>query len=88
MALGWRRDVHDVRPGLGQHRVEVAVPALDAEPTRELLELAVLQRLPYAEVGDILQIPVGTVKSRVFYALRRMRDRVAGFDPPADGDSE
>ncbi|RMH03776.1 MAG: RNA polymerase sigma factor [Planctomycetota bacterium] len=42
--------------------------------TRELLELAVLQRLPYVEVGRILDIPVGTVKSRVHYALRRLRE--------------
>lgn len=52
--------------------------------TRELLELAVLQRLPYQEVGMILGIPLGTVKSRVHYALRRLRERVAGLDPALD----
>ncbi len=46
--------------------------------TRELLELAVLQKLPYAEVSSLLDIPVGTVKSRVHYALRRLRDQLAG----------
>ena len=45
--------------------------------TRELLELAVLQKLPYAEVAMILEIPVGTVKSRVFYALRYLRERAS-----------
>jgi len=49
--------------------------------TRELLELAVLQRLPYAEVGVILGVPVGTVKSRVHYALKRLKDRISGLDP-------
>ena len=43
------------------------------DSTRQLLELAVLQQLSYAEVSEILDIPVGTVKSRVYYALRRMR---------------
>jgi RNA polymerase sigma-70 factor (ECF subfamily) len=49
--------------------------------TRELLELAVLQQLPYKEVGMILEIPVGTVKSRVYYSLRRLRDQLAGLAP-------
>jgi len=44
------------------------------ESTRELLDLAILQRLPYAEVSVILGIPVGTVKSRVHYALRHLRE--------------
>jgi len=45
------------------------------QDTRELLELAVLQKLPYSEVSMILEIPVGTVKSRVYYALRKLRER-------------
>ncbi len=53
--------------------VRFALAALP-EDTRELLELAVLQRLPYREVAGILGIPEGTVKSRVFYALRRLRE--------------
>ena len=40
---------------------------------KELLELAVMQKLPYEKVGEILGIPAGTVKSRVFYTLRRLR---------------
>lgn len=43
------------------------------EQTQQLIELAVLQQLSYAEVSQILGIPVGTVKSRVYYVLRRMR---------------
>jgi RNA polymerase sigma-70 factor, ECF subfamily len=53
------------------------------EPVRELLELAVLQRLPYADVAEILDIPVGTVKSRVFYSLRKLRDQLERLDPPS-----
>ncbi|MGB0684735.1 MAG: RNA polymerase sigma factor [Planctomycetota bacterium] len=49
--------------------------AAQDDGTRELLELAVLQQLPYKEVGLMLGIPVGTVKSRVYYALRRLRDQ-------------
>lgn len=41
---------------------------------REAVELAVFQDLPYAEIAAILGIPVGTVKSRVFNALAKMRE--------------
>lgn len=50
-----------------------------AAAERELLEFAVLQRLPYRDVSELLGIPVGTVKSRVFYALRRLRERLAAL---------
>ena len=83
----WREDrpePADPQPGPPERaaesdRAERLRAALAAcEPaTRELLELAVLQRLPYREVGDMLNIPVGTVKSRVFYALRRLRGQLA-----------
>ncbi len=63
-------------------QLRLALAQCEAD-TRELLELAVLQRLPYAEVSVILDIPVGTVKSRVYYALRRLRERVAALDPRA-----
>ncbi len=53
--------------------------ALDAlnEPHRLVLELAVYQELPYAEIGTILNIPVGTVKSRMHNTVRVLRDRLA-----------
>lgn len=60
-----------------------ALSKLDPD-TRELLELAVLQQLPYKEVGLMLEIPVGTVKSRVYYSLRRLRERIEALDPGAD----
>jgi RNA polymerase sigma-70 factor (ECF subfamily) len=50
------------------------------DETRELLELAVLQRLAYSDVSAILDIPVGTVKSRVHYALRRMRGQFKKYE--------
>ncbi len=62
--------------------VRAALAALEG-PERELLELAVLQRLPYKDVAEILEIPVGTVKSRVFYALRRLRQRLAALGEEA-----
>ena len=37
--------------------------ALLSEPHRMVFELGVLQELPYAEISDMLDIPIGTVKS-------------------------
>lgn len=58
------------------------------EPQREILELAVLQDLPYREVAGILGIPVGTVKSRVHYALRRLRTRLQALAPDEESREE
>ena len=45
-----------------------------AEHHRMVFELGVVQELPYAEISSILDIPTGTVKSRMFHALRRIRE--------------
>ncbi len=41
--------------------------------------LCELQGLSYQECAQILQIPVGTVKSRMFTAFRRLRDLLSGY---------
>ncbi len=45
-----------------------------SEAHRSVFELGAMQALSYAEVSDLLGIPVGTVKSRMFHALRRLRE--------------
>ena len=62
-------------------RLRVALDALN-EPHRLVLELAVYQELPYGEISSILNIPVGTVKSRMFNTVRALKDRL---QTPADG---
>lgn len=83
----------DVGPGPEEHavagdRAELLHAALARlpDPTRELLEFAVLQRLPYQDVAQLLDIPVGTVKSRVYYALRKLRDQLSILEPDATPD--
>lgn len=51
--------------------------ALDSLPAkmREVLVLAVIQGLAYDEIADVLHIPVGTVKSRVFNALHMLKEK-------------
>ena len=45
-----------------------------SEPLRDVIELGVFQDLSYAEVAEILGIPVGTVKSRMHNALKELKD--------------
>ena len=49
------------------------------EEMREVYILAEVQELPYAEVAALLRIPVGTVKSRMFNAVRKLREITRGF---------
>jgi RNA polymerase sigma-70 factor, ECF subfamily len=44
------------------------------EHQRLVFELGVVQGLPYAEISAALEIPEGTVKSRMFHAVRRLRE--------------
>jgi RNA polymerase sigma-70 factor (ECF subfamily) len=39
--------------------------------------LALIEERPYAEIADALDLPVGTVKSRVFRAIRALRKELA-----------
>lgn len=47
---------------------------------REVVEWGVLRGLPYDRVAALLGIPVGTVKSRMFHAIRRLRKTLGGTD--------
>lgn len=57
-------------------RLRAAVAELP-EHHRLVFELGVVQELSYADVSAALDIPVGTVKSRMFHAVRRLRERLA-----------
>lgn len=66
--------------------------ALDrlTEPHRLVFELAVYQQLPYAEIAELLDIPVGTVKSRMHNSVAALKDVLAGSASPqrrAGGDA-
>jgi len=45
-----------------------------AEDFREVLVLSDIENLSYAEIADVLGIPVGTVKSRLFRARRQLQE--------------
>lgn len=54
-----------------QQRMRSAVQEI-GEPGRSALELIYLQGLPYKEAAEVLGVPVGTVKSRVHAAIRKL----------------
>ena len=45
--------------------------------------LALIEERPYAEIADALDLPIGTIKSRVFRAIRALRKELArlGIQP-------
>ena len=58
-------------------RVQAALAHL-SEGHRLVFELGVQQELPYSEISELLSIPEGTVKSRMFHALRKLRELLEG----------
>jgi RNA polymerase sigma-70 factor, ECF subfamily len=56
--------------------VLAAVDTLDAKH-KNVVVLHYLNELPLAEIALIVECPVGTVKSRLHYALRRLRTHLA-----------
>jgi RNA polymerase sigma-70 factor (ECF subfamily) len=57
---------------LRRERIQRAVNAL-TEPYRHVFTLCHEEGLPYSQIAERLQIPVGTVKSRMAEALKRLR---------------
>ncbi len=64
-------------------QVAAALKTLSPEH-RQVLEMAYFEHLTQKEIADKLGIPVGTVKSRTFKALRKMRAalELRGFEFP------
>jgi RNA polymerase sigma-70 factor (ECF subfamily) len=63
-----------------QSAVQRAVEELP-EGEREVLLLSEYNGFKYAEISEILGIPVGTVKSRMFSAVQRLKEALKGLEP-------
>jgi len=83
----------DASPAIAAERSELrrvvlaAVDALD-EKHRTVVVLHYLEQLALAEIAQVVGRPIGTVKSRLFYALRRLRTHLSrhpglAVEPPA-----
>lgn len=57
-------------------RLRTALESLRS-PYRETLELRLREGLNYAEVAQVLGVPVGTVRSRIHHAIERLREALA-----------
>lgn len=59
-----------------RERLRAALEEL-TEPHRLVFELAVYQELPYAQIGEVLGIPLGTVKSRMHNSVKALKEILA-----------
>ena len=50
------------------------------EEQKSVLVLSEIQGLKYQEIAEILEIPVGTVKSRMFTAMEKLKDMLADLE--------
>ena len=70
------------RPGAwGQVFGDEVLAALDAlsEPQRSAVVLSDIEGLTYQEIAAVLDCPVGTVRSRIHHARRRLRQDLAAY---------
>jgi RNA polymerase sigma-70 factor (ECF subfamily) len=61
-----------------RERVHAAIAAL-SPPLREVLVLRAIEGLDYAAIADALELPLGTVKSRIAAATLRLAERLQGL---------
>ena len=55
-----------------------AIATLD-EDFRSAVVLRDIQGLPYEEIAEVLQVPVGTVRSRIHRGRESLRNALEGF---------
>lgn len=80
----------DLRPGPEERsektavaaRVREAVTALP-EKQRQVVILAQYQGLSYPEISEILKVPVGTIKSRMFHAVKKLAQELKDLEGAA-----
>jgi RNA polymerase sigma-70 factor, ECF subfamily len=74
-------DAADVYDDNEQRQRVRAVIGQMSEAQRLILVLGYYQRLPYAEIADVLGVPVGTVKSRLHAAVAQFAKLWSAVEP-------
>jgi len=64
----------DAEEAAAVHRALERLPL----PQRETLTLFFLEDLSIAQIGEVMQVPAGTVKSRLFHARQALRQHLKG----------
>ena len=76
----------DDKAALREVEEHVRQGLLDLDPMHRLvLVMSFYQGLTYSEIAESLEIPLGTVKSRVYYAERKLRERLKRFVARTEG---
>lgn len=65
-----------------QRHLQLAINALDPIH-RECFVLRYQQELSIKEIAEILECPEGTIKSRIFYTLKKLSEKLILFKPEA-----
>jgi len=86
LCAGWRATDDEIpAPARDCHLGQVVAVALRKLPPKlqVVATLALIEEQPHAEIADALDLPIGTVKSRVFRAIRALRKELArlGIQP-------
>jgi len=69
------RPDHKLEAARREQAVSIAIQGLSPS-ARELIELRHFQDLSYQEMADVLNIPIGTVMSRLHRARKELRERL------------
>lgn len=66
----------------GDPRVEIVREGIRRlnDASRQVLELRLQRELSYEEMAKVLNVPVGTVRSRLHHAVRQLRDYTKNFE--------
>lgn len=71
-----------------RRRIVRAAIARLSDDHREIIVLKNFKECSYKEISEILEIPIGTVMSRLFYARQALRVLVEGIEGATDGKRE
>lgn len=82
---------HEDGPGRQLERKQLFARIMGAmqqlpEDQRQVILLRELEGLQYKEIADIMEIPEGTVMSRLFYARKKLQKLLSGDHTPAPAD--
>ena len=84
-ALGDQRDIPDAAQIELTWDVRAAIDTLD-DDQREVVRLHYLEGLTHPEIAQKLDVPIGTVKSRLSRAGRRLANRLHGYGTVSGAD--